>query len=55
MDVSLESKGLPSVGNSRKSYLQVTSRKLARDKLAHLHGRRSLVLPSVGLGELKVF
>ncbi|RVW58426.1 hypothetical protein CK203_109019 [Vitis vinifera] len=53
MDVSLESKSLPSVGNSRKSYLQVTSQKLARDKLVHLHGRRSLALPSVGSGELK--
>ncbi|KAL6347488.1 hypothetical protein AAG906_026010 [Vitis piasezkii] len=29
MDVSLESKSLPSVGNSRKSYLKVTSRRLA--------------------------
>ena len=35
MDVSLESKSLPSVGNSRKSYLQVTSQKLARDKQVH--------------------
>ncbi|KAL6349701.1 hypothetical protein AAG906_041108 [Vitis piasezkii] len=42
------SKSLPSVGYSRKSYLQVTSQKLARDKLVHLHGRRSLALPSVG-------
>ncbi|RVW44694.1 hypothetical protein CK203_109513 [Vitis vinifera] len=33
MDVSLESKSLPSVGNSRKSYLQVTSQKLARGAL----------------------
>ncbi|RVW62819.1 hypothetical protein CK203_066067 [Vitis vinifera] len=49
MDVSLESKSLPSVGYSRKSYLQVTSQKLARDKLVHLHGQRSLALPSVGL------
>ncbi|RVW33550.1 hypothetical protein CK203_095935 [Vitis vinifera] len=48
MDVSLESKSLPSVGNSRKSYLQVTSQRLARGKLVHLHGRRSLALPSVG-------
>ena len=55
MDVSLESKSLLSVGNSRKSYIQVTSQKLARDKLVHLHGRRSLALPSVGSGELKVF
>ncbi|RVW30994.1 hypothetical protein CK203_100661 [Vitis vinifera] len=48
MDVSLESKSLPSVGNSRKSYLQVTSQRLARGKLVHLHGRRSHALPSVG-------
>ncbi|KAL6311235.1 hypothetical protein AAG906_000551 [Vitis piasezkii] len=48
MDVSLESKSLPSVGYSRKSYLQVTSQRLARDKLVNLHGRRSLALPSVG-------
>ncbi|KAL6315702.1 hypothetical protein AAG906_006564 [Vitis piasezkii] len=48
MDVSLESKILPSVGYSRKSYLQVTSQRLARDKLVNLHGRRSLALPSVG-------
>nr|CAN66746.1 hypothetical protein VITISV_013700 [Vitis vinifera] len=51
MDVSLESKSLPSVGNSRKSYLQVTSQRLARGKLVHLHGQRSLALPSVGPGE----
>ncbi|RVW33136.1 Retrovirus-related Pol polyprotein from transposon opus [Vitis vinifera] len=51
MDVSLESKSLPSVGNSRKSYLQVTSQRLARGKLVHLLGRRSLALPSVGPGE----
>ncbi|KAL6313434.1 hypothetical protein AAG906_003706 [Vitis piasezkii] len=50
MDVSLESKSLPSVGNSRKSYLQVTSQRLAKGKLVHLHGRRSLALPSVGPG-----
>ena len=55
MDVSLESKSLPSVGYSRKSYLQATSQRLARGKLVHLNGWRSLVLPSVGLGELKVF
>ncbi|KAL6347568.1 hypothetical protein AAG906_026094 [Vitis piasezkii] len=53
MDVSLESKSLPSVGNSRKSYLQVTSQKLTRDKQVHLHGRRSRALPSVGSSELK--
>ncbi|RVW64014.1 hypothetical protein CK203_049409 [Vitis vinifera] len=53
MDVSLESKSLPSVGNSRKSYLQVTSQKLARGKLVHLYGWRSLALPSVGSSELK--
>nr|CAN80376.1 hypothetical protein VITISV_039375 [Vitis vinifera] len=51
MDVSLESKSLPSVGYSRKSYLQTTSQRLARDKLVNLHGRRSLALPSVGPGE----
>ncbi|RVW74617.1 Retrovirus-related Pol polyprotein from transposon TNT 1-94 [Vitis vinifera] len=50
MDVSLESKSLPSVGNSRKSYLQVTSQRLARGKLVHLNGQRSLALPSVGPG-----
>ncbi|RVW86174.1 Retrovirus-related Pol polyprotein from transposon 17.6 [Vitis vinifera] len=54
MDVSLESKSLPSVGNSRKSYLQVTSQRLARGKLVHLLGRRSLALPSVGLGANEV-
>nr|CAN65073.1 hypothetical protein VITISV_032899 [Vitis vinifera] len=51
MDVSLESKSLPSVGYSRKSYLQVTSQRLARGKLVNLHGWRSLALPSVGPGE----
>ncbi|RVW83477.1 hypothetical protein CK203_051735 [Vitis vinifera] len=50
MDVSVESKSLPSVGYSRKSYLQVTSQRLARGKLVHLHGWRSLALPSVGPG-----
>ncbi|RVW18304.1 hypothetical protein CK203_109130 [Vitis vinifera] len=50
MDVSLESKSLPSVDNSRKSYLKVTSQRLARGKLVHLHGWRSLALPSVGPG-----
>ncbi|RVW30587.1 hypothetical protein CK203_086072 [Vitis vinifera] len=49
MDVSLESKSLPSVGYSRKSYLQTTSQRLARDKLVYLNGQRSLALPSVGL------
>ncbi|RVW20428.1 hypothetical protein CK203_112414 [Vitis vinifera] len=53
MDVSLESKSLPSVGYSRKSYLQVTSQRLARGKLVHLHGRRSLALPSVGPGNFR--
>nr|CAN66895.1 hypothetical protein VITISV_041857 [Vitis vinifera] len=51
---SLESKSLPSVGYSRKSYLQVTSQRLAKGKLVHLHGRRSLALPSVGPGDSKV-
>ena len=55
MDVSRESKSLPSVGYSRKSYLQTTSQRLARDKLVHLNGRRSLALPSVGPGDLKAF
>ncbi|KAL6335037.1 hypothetical protein AAG906_025824 [Vitis piasezkii] len=53
MDVSLESKSLPSVGYSRKSYLQTTSQRLARDKLVHLYGWRSLALSSVGPGDLK--
>ncbi|WKA01512.1 hypothetical protein VitviT2T_019792 [Vitis vinifera] len=52
MDVSLESKSLPSVGYSRKSYLQTTYQKLARDKLEHLHGRRLLALPSVGSDQI---
>ncbi|RVW43561.1 Retrovirus-related Pol polyprotein from transposon RE2 [Vitis vinifera] len=52
MDVSLESKSLPSVGNSRKSYLKVTSQRLARGKLVHLHGWKSLALPSVGPGTI---
>ena len=55
MDVFLESKSLPSVGYSRKSYLQITSQRLAKDKLVHLNGRRTLALPSVGPGDLKVF
>ncbi|RVW37773.1 hypothetical protein CK203_101716 [Vitis vinifera] len=49
MDVSLESKSLPSVSYSRKSYLQTTSQRLTRDKLVNLHGWRSLALPNVGL------
>ncbi|RVW12134.1 Retrovirus-related Pol polyprotein from transposon 17.6 [Vitis vinifera] len=53
MDVSVESKSLPSVGYSRKSYLQTTSQRLARDKLVHLNGRRSLALSSVGPGGLQ--
>ena len=52
---SLESKSLPSVGYSRKSYLQTTSQRLARDKLMYLNGRRPLALSSVGPGELKAF
>nr|CAN83030.1 hypothetical protein VITISV_024034 [Vitis vinifera] len=51
MDVSMKSKSLPSVGYSRKSYLQTTSQRLVRDKLVHLNGWRSLALPSVGPGE----
>ncbi|WJZ89323.1 hypothetical protein VitviT2T_008549 [Vitis vinifera] len=53
MDVSLESKSLPSVGYSRKSYLEVTSQRLARGKLVHFHGWKSLALPSVGPGDSK--
>nr|CAN75616.1 hypothetical protein VITISV_010164 [Vitis vinifera] len=53
MDVSLESKSLPSVGYSRKSYLQTTSQRLSRDKLVHLNERRSLALSSVGPEKLK--
>ncbi|RVW23231.1 hypothetical protein CK203_100424 [Vitis vinifera] len=52
MDVSLESKSLPSVGYSRKSYPKVTSQRLARDKLVHFHGWKSLALPSVGPGTI---
>ncbi|KAL6333944.1 hypothetical protein AAG906_039359 [Vitis piasezkii] len=54
MDVSLESKSLSSVGYSRKSYLQVTSRG-SQGKLVHLHERRSLALPSVGLAAKLAF
>ncbi|RVX02586.1 hypothetical protein CK203_016565 [Vitis vinifera] len=43
-----ESKSLPSVGYSRKSYPEVTSQRLARGKLVHFHGWKSLALPSVG-------
>ncbi|RVW53045.1 Retrovirus-related Pol polyprotein from transposon RE1 [Vitis vinifera] len=39
---------LTSTCHSRKSYLQVTSQRLARGKLVHLYGWRSLALPSVG-------
>ncbi|RVW16706.1 hypothetical protein CK203_080873 [Vitis vinifera] len=49
--IFLQSKSLPSVGYSRKSYLQVTSQRLARGKLVHFHGWKSLALPSVGPGE----
>ncbi|RVX07315.1 hypothetical protein CK203_022589 [Vitis vinifera] len=42
-----ESKSLPSVGNSGKSYLEVTYQRLARGKLVHFHGWKSLALPSV--------
>ena len=55
MDVSLESKSLSSVGYSRKSYLGVTYQRLARGKLVHFHGWKSLALPSVGPGDLKAF
>nr|CAN68122.1 hypothetical protein VITISV_028329 [Vitis vinifera] len=51
MDVSVESKSLSSVGYSRKSYLQITSQRLVRDKLVHLNGWRSLALSSVGPGD----
>ncbi|RVX01237.1 Disease resistance-like protein DSC2 [Vitis vinifera] len=47
-DIAPESKSLPSVGNSRKSYLEVTYQRLARGKLVHFHGWKSLALPSVG-------
>ncbi|RVW18678.1 hypothetical protein CK203_102664 [Vitis vinifera] len=53
MDVSLESKSLPSVGYSRKSYPKVTSQRLARGKLVHFHGWKSLALPSVGPDDFK--
>ncbi|RVW84151.1 Receptor protein kinase CLAVATA1 [Vitis vinifera] len=38
----------PSLNHSRKSYLEVTSQRLARGKLVHFHGWKSLALPSVG-------
>ncbi|RVW70608.1 hypothetical protein CK203_056537 [Vitis vinifera] len=41
-------KSLPSVGYSRKSYPEVTYQRLARGKLVHFHGWKSLALPSVG-------
>ncbi|RVX15338.1 Copia protein [Vitis vinifera] len=47
-DTALESKSLSSVGYSRKSYPEVTSQRLARGKLVHFHGWKSLALPSVG-------
>ncbi|RVW58359.1 hypothetical protein CK203_110916 [Vitis vinifera] len=50
-DTALESKSLPSVGNSRKSYLEDTYQRLARGKLVHFHGWKSLALPSVGLAK----
>ncbi|RVW50760.1 Retrovirus-related Pol polyprotein from transposon RE1 [Vitis vinifera] len=49
-DTALESKSLSSVGYSRKSYPEVTSQRLARGKLVHFHGWKSLALPSVGPG-----
>ncbi|KAL6313201.1 hypothetical protein AAG906_016803 [Vitis piasezkii] len=59
MDFSTNSLSLMQLAMARASHLafsiQVTSQKLARDKLVHLHGRRSLALPSVGSSELKVF
>ncbi|KAL6340575.1 hypothetical protein AAG906_010483 [Vitis piasezkii] len=47
------SKSLPSVGYSTKSYLSHLPR-LARGKLVHLHGWKSLALPSVGPSDSKV-
>ncbi|RVW57873.1 MLO-like protein 6 [Vitis vinifera] len=47
----LRVQSLPSVGNSRKSYLEVTYQRLARGKLVHFHGWKSLALPSVGLAK----
>ncbi|RVW76312.1 Gag-Pol polyprotein [Vitis vinifera] len=38
--------------HSRKSYLKVTSQRLARGKLVHFHGWKSLALPSVGPGTI---
>ncbi|RVW55044.1 Retrovirus-related Pol polyprotein from transposon TNT 1-94 [Vitis vinifera] len=35
----------------RKSYLEVTYQRLARGKLVHFHGWKSLALPSVGLAK----
>ncbi|RVW64458.1 hypothetical protein CK203_061728 [Vitis vinifera] len=46
-----ESKSLSSVGYSRKSYPEVTYQRLARGKLVHFHGWKSLALPSVGLAK----
>ncbi|RVW26255.1 Transposon Ty3-I Gag-Pol polyprotein [Vitis vinifera] len=39
---------LTSTYHSRKSYLEVTYQRLARGKLVHFHGWKSLALPSVG-------
>ncbi|RVW88803.1 hypothetical protein CK203_034750 [Vitis vinifera] len=50
MDASLESKSLPSVGNSRNPTFKSPPKGSQRDKLVHLHGRRSLAFPSVGPG-----
>ncbi|RVW59733.1 hypothetical protein CK203_100242 [Vitis vinifera] len=37
-----------SLNHSRKSYLKVTFQRLAKGKLVHFHGGKSLALPSVG-------
>ncbi|RVW77641.1 hypothetical protein CK203_043018 [Vitis vinifera] len=50
--INVESKSLPSVGNTRKSYPKVTSQRFARGKLVHFHGWKSLALPSVGPGTI---
>ncbi|RVX14229.1 Transposon Ty3-I Gag-Pol polyprotein [Vitis vinifera] len=40
-----------SLNHSRKSYPEVTYQRLARGKLVHFHGWKSLALPSVGLAK----
>ena len=44
------------IGHLQKEvHPKVTSQRLARDKLVHFHGWKSLALPSVGPGDSKVF